>query len=160
MRFLSEAEHGIATDNNDLSTTQEHSMQADTNAENNSMNDEAFRSVELQAQIASDIEHQIRHDAISVPAHISPFRSEEADDMFDTILVEVCAHDVIPENLGVSPIEWDDDEYPEVEILRVGRRGNGELQISLPQVLWWPRALLWAQGLEVMMTIQALEEDG
>ncbi len=80
--------------------------------------------------------------------------------MFDTILVEVCAHDVIPENLGVSPIEWDDDEYPEVEILRVGRRGNGELQISLPQVLWWPRALLWAQGLEVMMTVQALEEDG
>ncbi|KAJ7646151.1 hypothetical protein B0H17DRAFT_1148214 [Mycena rosella] len=44
--------------------------------------------------------------------------------------------------------------YSEVEVVKVGRKN---VEIALPFTVWWPRAAKWAQGLEIMAKIQAVE---
>ena len=40
----------------------------------------------------------------------------------------------------------------EFEDIKSGRGGK-ILNVCLPFVVWWPRAVVWAQGLELMMKI-------
>lgn len=39
------------------------------------------------------------------------------------------------------------EDWNDTEILTVGRR---DVRITLPETVWKPRVLLWAQGLETM----------
>ncbi|KAK7030025.1 Integrase catalytic domain-containing protein [Favolaschia claudopus] len=108
----------------------------------------------IDAAIAADQRSHVKHDPINVPKHETPFKSEYAMDVFRQALTQINAADIIPEHLGVSPNDWPEDGYPETELVKVGRK---DVEFTLPFPVWWPRAVLWARGLETMSNIQAVE---
>ncbi|TDL30236.1 hypothetical protein BD410DRAFT_709365, partial [Rickenella mellea] len=101
--------------------------------------------------IAADQNVHIRHDPIEVPEDACPpsLRSREEMARFRDILQELQRMEVVPSGLGVSEQEWGNDGYPDIEVIKSGRGGK-ELHVQLPFVIWWPRAVRWAQGLELM----------
>ncbi|KAJ6469986.1 hypothetical protein C8R45DRAFT_837082, partial [Mycena sanguinolenta] len=110
---------------------------------------------DLDGAIANDQDHHIRHEAIDVTETECPFRSEDGRNVFVAALQEVQKAEIIPENLGVAENEWEGVFYSETEIIKVGRK---QAEIQLPFMIWWPRAVAWAQALEVMVRIQAMED--
>jgi len=58
-----------------------------------------------------------------------------------------------PPGFGLLPDEWEDGGYPAVEPIPYGRRG-GTKEISLPDHIWHPRAMLWGQALFVLNALQ------
>jgi hypothetical protein len=68
----------------------------------------------------------------------------------------VIAADIVPLGFGVAESEWDEDTYPEFEDITLGRRGKS-LNVCLPFDVWWPRAVAWAQGLDLMVRICTAE---
>ncbi|KZP04047.1 hypothetical protein FIBSPDRAFT_752144 [Athelia psychrophila] len=105
--------------------------------------------------VAADQQVHIRHEAIEVPIYGNPFMDEATEDGFWRLLAQMVEGDVVPEDVGLHPHEWDDGQYPLFEVLRVGSRGTKEVQISLEEVVWQQRAKLWGQAmtaLEVVLT--------
>lgn len=88
--------------------------------------------------------------AVSVLDTESPFHSEEVENAFLAALAAQTEQSFIPHGYGVNEQEWEDGEYPTVEVIQVGRRRSGELHISLPLDIWLPRAELWARALNLM----------
>jgi hypothetical protein len=117
-------------------------------SEENNDSDIDAEWTELQHEIARDQAHNIRHEPIKVARHRNPFPTQAAEDEFHNILKIVVEQGVIPEGFGVCPDEWEDG-YPEQETIKTGLRGKG-LEITLPEAVWFPRAILWAQALDVM----------
>ncbi|KAJ7477546.1 hypothetical protein FB451DRAFT_1032939, partial [Mycena latifolia] len=109
---------------------------------------------DIDLAIAGDQDHQIRHEAIEVAQNECPFTSEDAMGIFSGALHEVQAKGIIPRHFGVAEAEWEERYYGETETVKVGRK---EVSIMLPFDIWWPRAVGWAQGLEIMIRIQAAE---
>ncbi|KAJ7932284.1 hypothetical protein B0H13DRAFT_1549812, partial [Mycena leptocephala] len=105
---------------------------------------------DIDAAIAEDQEHHVRHEAVDVPKHETPFKSDEAIDIFHCAHKDVKAAGIIPRQLGVTTAEWEEEGYPETETIRVGRK---DVEITLPFSVWWPRAVAWAQGLELLSKI-------
>lgn len=93
--------------------------------------------------IAADQTRDIRHEAIDVPTHGSPFTAEQAEVFFEA-LSAVKEQGIIP-----AGFELDVDGYPVRESIHLGRGGK-RVSVILPFDIWWPRALLWAQGLDLM----------
>ncbi|KAJ7728403.1 hypothetical protein B0H14DRAFT_2410054, partial [Mycena olivaceomarginata] len=110
----------------------------------------------LDWAIAGDQDRHIRHEAIDVAESKFPFRSNEAGVVFRSALAEVKYESIIPCNFGVAEAEWEGNFYGETETVKVGRK---EVEIRLPFETWWPRAVAWAQGLEIMVRIQAAENN-
>ncbi|KAJ7862282.1 hypothetical protein B0H14DRAFT_2349633 [Mycena olivaceomarginata] len=71
---------------------------------------------------------------------------------FFAVFADVVKQGIEPAGYGLLAEEWDDDGYPDVETLRVGRRPKKDSQIlvSLAQLIWFQRARLWVQGLNVL----------
>jgi hypothetical protein len=111
---------------------------------------------DLNEAIANDQDHHIRHEAIEVVETQCPFRSKEGQNVFVAALQEVQAAGIIPDGLGVAENEWGGSFYGETETFKVGRK---QVEIQLPFAMWWPRAVAWAQALEVMVRIQAVEDN-
>ncbi|KAJ6491342.1 hypothetical protein C8R47DRAFT_1176898 [Mycena vitilis] len=111
---------------------------------------------DIDVAIAGDQDHHIRHEAIQVAETECPFSSAEATAIFLGALTEVQSADIIPCNFGVAEVEWESQFYPQSETVKVGRK---EVEITLPFDIWWPRAVTWAQGLEIMVRIQAAENN-
>ena len=111
-------------------------------------------SEDLDQAIAGDQDRHIRHEAIEVVDNQFPFNSVEGGDIFTGAFNEVRAEGIIPEQMGVAETEWEDGVYGEIELVKVGRK---EAEVVLPFEIWWPRAVAWAQGLEIMTKIQAVE---
>ncbi|KAJ7458292.1 hypothetical protein B0H11DRAFT_1873258 [Mycena galericulata] len=109
---------------------------------------------DLDLVIAGDQDRHIRHEAIEVKQNQFPFNSEEAEDIFTDTLQTVHAAGIIPDQMGVAEAEWEDGMYTETEIVKVGRK---DVEVILPFMIWWPRAVKWAQGLEILTKIQAVE---
>ncbi|KAJ7937711.1 hypothetical protein B0H13DRAFT_1447161, partial [Mycena leptocephala] len=86
-------------------------------------------------------------EPIDVPKHSSPFSTTAAEKIFQEALAVVKAEDVIPTGFGVAEAEWDSGIYPKMEEIKAGRKN---VKVDLPFVVWWPRAVAWAQGLELM----------
>jgi hypothetical protein len=69
---------------------------------------------------------------------------------FLDILVDVLADlEAIPEDNGILEDEWEDDDYPEIESIKLGTSGK-EWLIVLPRDEWFPRAVQWAQALDLL----------
>jgi hypothetical protein len=113
-------------------------------------------SDDLDLAIAEDQDRHIRHAPIDVVENECPFDSEDAMGIFSAALQEVKLTGIIPESFGVAEHEWEERFYGETEVVKVGRK---DVEIALPFQLWWPRAVVWAQGLEIMVRIQAAEND-
>ncbi|KAJ7731740.1 hypothetical protein B0H16DRAFT_1234859, partial [Mycena metata] len=102
---------------------------------------------DLDAAIADEQDHHVRHDPIDVIENRCPFHSEEAKTIFSSAVQEVQSAGIIPQYLGVAEAEWDGQPYGETETVKIGRK---DVEIQLPFEIWWPRAVAWAQGLEIM----------
>ncbi|KAJ7934971.1 hypothetical protein B0H13DRAFT_1591207 [Mycena leptocephala] len=111
-------------------------------------------SGDLDLAIAGDQDRHIRHEAIEVTEHQFPFGSEEVGVIFYDSFKVVQDTGIIPIGMGVAEGEWEDGFYAETEAVKVGRK---DIEIPLPFRVWWPRAVTWAQGLEIMAKIQAVE---
>jgi hypothetical protein len=96
--------------------------------------------------IATDQASDVRHEAIDVPSHDSPF-SPEMEAVFLGALETVKAQNIIPEGFNLDLVN-----YPLHESIHLGRGGK-RISVILPLDIWWPRALLWAQGLDLMTRI-------
>ncbi|KAJ7030938.1 hypothetical protein C8F04DRAFT_961029 [Mycena alexandri] len=113
---------------------------------------------ELENRIGEDQEGNIRHAPIKVAKHESPFEAPEQGDMFLALVDTITARDKLPEDYGVRPTEWDGFHYPEIEVIRPGTRGK-QIPVVLPREVWYPRAVTWAQALDLMNRILTQLED-
>ncbi|KIJ63930.1 hypothetical protein HYDPIDRAFT_28831 [Hydnomerulius pinastri MD-312] len=110
----------------------------------------------IHEQIMADQQRHIRHEPIDVPNISTPFQSIEGEEVFNLALKELRDLGIIPNGYGVGQSEWVNGSYPEIEIIKVGHGGK-EYHVDLPFVIWWPRAVAWAQGLDVMTRICMVE---
>ncbi|KAJ7720594.1 hypothetical protein DFH07DRAFT_760786, partial [Mycena maculata] len=93
--------------------------------------------------IAADQSHDVRHAAVDVPSNDSPFEPE-LEAVFFQALDEVKAQNMIPASFDLNI-----DTYPLCESIHLGRGGK-RVSVTLPLDIWWPRALLWVQALDLM----------
>lgn len=107
--------------------------------------------------IAAGQEQHIRHDAVEVPDSKCPFQLDPTLSIFHPALKDLARKDYTPRSLGVTPGEWEAGRYPEIETIKYGLRGKIK-NVSLPSKVWLPRAIRWAQGLELMTRLCLLEE--
>ncbi|KAJ6492442.1 hypothetical protein C8R47DRAFT_975885, partial [Mycena vitilis] len=105
----------------------------------------------LDARIGVDQNPQIRHEAIEVPDHRNPFGEDsDTESEFFEVLAEVVRQKITPAGYGMLPEEWDEDGYPDVEVLRAGKQMKTRIPVSLGHPIWADRARLWVQGLNVL----------
>ncbi|KDQ51616.1 hypothetical protein JAAARDRAFT_198894 [Jaapia argillacea MUCL 33604] len=139
-------EEGSSSDNGDEGVSASDGEEVEINVE------------ELSARIAQDHESYFHHAPVKVPKHANSFNSEELKNVFKETLTDVCQAGHIPQGFGVDPREWDEEGYPAFEVIQSGRRGTKELWVSLPDFLWHPRAVLWAQALDVLTCLLSMAE--
>ncbi|KAJ7259953.1 hypothetical protein B0H12DRAFT_1014234 [Mycena haematopus] len=105
---------------------------------------------ELENQIEADQAQNIRHAPVKVARHHSPFEDDEDEAAFLELLQVILSQpDVLPADYGVVEEEWEDADYPETEVIRTGTNGK-ELVVVLPRDEWFPRAVQWAQALDLL----------
>lgn len=114
--------------------------------------DEEDLDEQLDDMIGEEESTNIRHDAIEVPKAHSPF-TPDVETLFLDALRNLQDSGTLPENYLVTDEEWEEEAYPETEILAVG--GRKKLPIRLPLDIWLPRAQLWAQALDLMVRLEA-----
>lgn len=110
-------------------------------------------------RIHRNILPNIRHRAIPVARHEDPFASRptELQDAFFEALNEACRDpNRVPAGYGVREDEWDDGEYSQLQYLSVGARRE-QMPIHLPYNIWYPRAVFWAKGIDLLSLALAME---
>lgn len=113
--------------------------------------DEEDLDEQLDDMIGQEENTNVRHDAIDVPESNSPF-TPDVELLFLEALRELQQSGTLPGNYKVTEEEWQEEDYPETEILGVGRRKK--LAIQLPLDIWLPRARMWAQALDLMVRLE------
>ncbi|EJD34136.1 hypothetical protein AURDEDRAFT_176814 [Auricularia subglabra TFB-10046 SS5] len=113
------------------------------------MVDDDFDMDELEHMVQQDQQPNLRHDPIEGPKGENPFDDDNMQ-LFKNALAEVISQEIIPSDYGVDPTEWEDGDYPDTETILIAGRSS-EIQLTL--AIWWPRAVLWAQGLDVMNAV-------
>ncbi|KAJ6489775.1 hypothetical protein C8R45DRAFT_826220, partial [Mycena sanguinolenta] len=139
IRFISETEHGVDEDQPGVHPTvleEYYGVEEDIDEEWEDVDD----------MIAADQRPDVRHDPVGVPSHGSPF-NPELEEIFFAGLEAVKSENIIPDGFDL-----DLDTYPARESIHLGRGGK-RISVVLPSDVWWPRALLWAQGLDLMTRI-------
>ena len=101
--------------------------------------------------IADQAAANVLHESIDVPDDRCPF-DEGPRNVFLAFLREIQAQHIIPEGYGVTEQEWAHGFYPNQEAINIGR-GQKETDIVLPFDVWWPRAVSWAQGLDLLLRL-------
>ncbi|KAJ7815663.1 hypothetical protein B0H14DRAFT_2255752, partial [Mycena olivaceomarginata] len=105
----------------------------------------------VEEHIQAEQHPQIRHDAVEVPDHKNPFSDHPVVECtFLPLLTDLIRQDIIPAGYGMLPEEWDEDSYPDVEILYMGRQMKMRMHISLAYPIWAQQARLWVQGLRAL----------
>jgi hypothetical protein len=99
--------------------------------------------------IADQAAANVLHKSINVPDNRCPF-DEGPRNVFLALLGEIQAQNIIPEGYAVMEQEWAHGFYPNREAINIGR-GRKETDIVLPFDVWWPRAVSWAQGLDLLL---------
>ena len=102
---------------------------------------------ELIGEVAEDQGPNIRHDAIPTADHGPPLIAPECLELFsDAVAVLRCHNDDdLLRSIAGQVIIWDP-----VEVIKVGHRQQKELVISLEDVAWERRALLWFAALHLL----------
>lgn len=113
---------------------------------------------ELDEHLASDQQRHIRHPPIPVPGDESPFTDPELEALFFQCLHAVRAHEIVPTHYGLTPDEWEEGSYGELESIPYGRYGRS-FDVKLPFVIWWQRAVEWVQGLEIMTELLMVQDN-
>lgn len=103
--------------------------------------------IDLLGNVVQDQDSDIRHDSIPTANHDAPLMSPEHMTLFSDCLVAL-QHDTqgdLLHSVGGEFFVWDS-----VEVVRVGRRQQKELVISLMDAAWERRALLWLAAIRVL----------
>jgi hypothetical protein len=168
MRLLGQLEHGVylqneATLHPDVTFhylgLQQHTNQSDSDDmgdgdEWEDIVDDSEMTTEhsdLPSIIADDQASQFAHDGAAVPMEINPFSGSDREEVFKLALQHVQEIGHVPYGFGIQAEEWDEDGYPEIEVIPSGRRGQKEIIVELPDFIWHPRAIKWCQALEVLV---------
>lgn len=144
IRFISETKHGVREDQPGVHPTV---LEEFYGAED----DRDGEWEDIDDLIADEQASDVRHAAIEVPEHYSPF-SPETEAIFLNTLEELRTEEYLPDGYGLTPEELDGATYPVRESIHLGRGGK-KISVVLPLEMWWPRAVRWAQGLELMTRI-------
>ncbi|KAF9219401.1 hypothetical protein BS17DRAFT_717668 [Gyrodon lividus] len=91
-----------------------------------------------------------------MPPTANPFQSIEAYQAFALAFQQACDQGNIPTSYGVAEEEWVDSLYPEREAITIGQSKRVH-EMAMPFVVWWPCAVLWTKGLDVMTRICMIE---
>jgi hypothetical protein len=102
----------------------------------------------LAREIARDQASNIRHEAINVPQEKCPLSAQSLD-RFLQVLAEVAEKDIIPYGYGLRIHGSEIGDWEEIEVLQRGRKRN-DVEVVLPRSIWFPRAKLWVQSLNVL----------
>ena len=148
MQFLSELQYGVYAE-----------CYEDTHPEiltRYAADSDDANNIDVQAEIAADQDRHIRHAAVDVPQVVTPFHSAEAHEAFTLALQAAQDQGLIPIGYGVAEEEWVDGYYPKLEVIPVGHSAK-DYEVHLPFSIWWPRAVRWVQGLDVMTHICMIE---
>ncbi|KAJ7232737.1 hypothetical protein C8J57DRAFT_1044785 [Mycena rebaudengoi] len=138
LRFISQTEHGVDEDQPGVHpSVLEEFYGVDQDI------DDGWDDVDMDDLIADEQLDDVRHEPVEVPPNGSPFNAE-IQAVFHDALQAVRAEEVIPEEFADTL-----DDYPDEETIHLGRGGK-KISVVLPSDIWLPRALLWAQGLELM----------
>ncbi|KAH9853328.1 hypothetical protein C2E23DRAFT_729043 [Lenzites betulinus] len=127
-------------------------------SEHSSPVESSMDEASIDAQIAASQQRHIRHAPIPVPAAACPFRSPETLDIFWKCLRDVATTGIVPEHYRLRESEWPDGEYGKYAHIKLGQQGSTAV-VDLPFAVWLPRAVLWAQGLEIMSRLLLAKED-
>ncbi|KAL4064112.1 hypothetical protein V8B97DRAFT_1876228 [Scleroderma yunnanense] len=100
--------------------------------------------------IARQQQEHVNHQAVHVPSHRNPFRSNEEEAIFFTRFHEVVTQDITPDNFGLTPTEWGSEQYLTLETIRIGHCAAKDINISLADPIWYSRARLWCQALSAL----------
>ncbi|KAF8583786.1 hypothetical protein K439DRAFT_1347802, partial [Ramaria rubella] len=113
---------------------------------------------QVQGALACDLQGNIKHKAVKVPQCQNPFAHDKGlEAAFREALDAVLQDDALPEHLFVQE-EWESGEYPTCEALKCGSKGK-ELTVELPQEIWLPCVVAWAQSLFLMNDFMYSHED-
>ncbi|KAF6742667.1 hypothetical protein DFP72DRAFT_830191 [Ephemerocybe angulata] len=108
-------------------------------------------SPNVQHRVGQDLSKHVHHKAVPVPPTSPPFHSPEATTLFDQSLAQAIASGEIPAGFLLLNGERDGFVYPTTESIKIARK---YVDVALPFELWYPRAVLWAQGLRIMTLVQ------
>ncbi|KAG9123871.1 hypothetical protein FRC07_013677 [Ceratobasidium sp. 392] len=106
----------------------------------------------IRHQLQSQQQKHVRHPPVKVPPSHSPFGSSDQEAVFWEALHEAEEEGYLPRGYGIHPDEWEGGTYPEIELIQTGRRKQGEIEVSLPTSIWFPRAITWAQTMSEDLT--------
>ncbi|KAJ7117577.1 hypothetical protein C8R44DRAFT_536122, partial [Mycena epipterygia] len=108
---------------------------------------------QLENQVQADVVQNIRHQPVKVAKHRSPFEDNELEAHFLGLLQDLIAQPgVLPEDYGILEEEWEDEDYPEIEIICPGAKDK-EMAVILPRTYWFLRAARWAKALDLMTRV-------
>lgn len=109
-------------------------------------------SSSVAREIHRNIRPNVRHAPIPVGRHEDPFAAQSTalETAFFEVLNESLSNkDSSPIGYGLQRAEWEDGQYPEIEFLPVGARRQA-LRIELRHDIWFPRAVAWVKGLDLL----------
>ncbi|KAF8592699.1 hypothetical protein K439DRAFT_1323238, partial [Ramaria rubella] len=114
----------------------------------------------LQERITVDLWRNVKHNPVKVTRHQDPFEDLGPSwfAIFERMTAEMRESAWMLEGYGLHSQEWDEDEYPSHEYLRVGRK-ESKLLVGLPVDIWYPWAVAWGQGLFALNRILFEVED-
>jgi hypothetical protein len=154
IRFISRAQHGVEEDHAGVDPAilnRYYGVEGDTQHRPTGQTGAGHPpDKELDNLIADGQQSDIRHAAIEVPSERCPFTAE-GEALFRQMLREIQEVNQIPIGFGVAPNEWSSANYPTHEFIQVG--GRKKVMMALPFQDWWPRAVRWAQGYELMIKL-------
>ncbi|KAF8837818.1 hypothetical protein BDN67DRAFT_908587, partial [Paxillus ammoniavirescens] len=156
LRFLSEVENGIYVEDPyaDIHPTLLARYHGVDDPESLPLHEDADELDEmrqtLEGEIATDMQANLNHEAITVAEHSSPFMSHDTETIFRQALADVQATGVIPDTIEFPVSGWDLSTYVTHEHITVGIRRSKFITLHLPATIWMPRAILWTQALHVL----------
>lgn len=102
-------------------------------------------------EITLDQDHNVRHDAIPVPKHESPFVAEpqEIEERFLGMLRQAQVACVVPLGYNAAPSEMGDSWEP-IEMIKTGPQRRASFPVDLPEHLWLPRLYDWVRGIHLL----------
>ncbi|KAF9237396.1 hypothetical protein BU15DRAFT_48887, partial [Melanogaster broomeanus] len=105
--------------------------------------------IDEEEVIAHSIHQQQQqiHEAVGIPSLQNPFSTDESEHLFFIMLKDLISHDVTPDNFGLTPAEWESDNYLVYETIHIGHRSSKELHVALSEGIWYSWACLWCQAL-------------
>lgn len=103
----------------------------------------------LEDHVAEDQAANVRHAPVETPTKGNPFEAYPgAEILFMDMLRGADERKFVPEQFNLRAEEWGESGYEESEPIKM--RGGKIVDIPVPFLDWWPRAVRWSRALYLM----------